>query len=108
MYAKGTKSGSNGEEYSYYEEVSEDDSWGESNTMNSVSAPTKTEMIITGARPASIDRETYNEKNVSEAIAKIRNARMAEKNFGEKTNSSSDSDSWGDVDSVDDDSDPWE
>ena len=25
VYAKGTKSGSNGEEYSYYEEVSEDD-----------------------------------------------------------------------------------
>ena len=90
------------------EEVSEDDSWGESNTMNSVSAPTKTEMIITGATPSSIDRETYNEKNVSEAIAKVRNARMAEKNFGEKTNSNSDSDSWGDVDSVDDDSDPWE
>ena len=90
------------------EEVQDDDSWGETNTMTSVSAPTKTEMIITGATPSTIDRESYNEKNVSDAIAKIRNARTAEQNFGSKVNSISDSDSWGDDDSMDDDSDPWD
>ena len=90
------------------EEVSEEDSWGETNSMNSVSAPTKTEMIITGATPSSIDRESYTEKNVSEAIAKIRNARNAEKNFGSKPNLdvSVDDDDWGADDSDDEDS-PW-
>ena len=74
--------------------------------MNSVSAPTKTEMIITGATPSSIDRESYNEKNVSEAIAKIRNARTAEQNFGSKADSSSDGDDWGDDSDMDEDN-PW-
>lgn len=90
------------------EEVSEEDAWGETNTMNSVSAPTKTEMIITGATPSSIDRETYNSKNVSEAIAKIRNARTAEQNFGSKPNIDVTVDDWGSNDPMDDDdSDPW-
>lgn len=90
------------------EEISEEDSWGETNTMNSVSAPTKTEMIITGAIPSTIDRETYNNKNVSEAITKIKNARTAEQNFSGNTSSSdSDSSGWGD-DFTDDDSDPWD
>lgn len=68
------------------EEVSNDDGWGEANTMNAVSAPTKTEMIITGATPSTIDRETYTEKNVAEAMAKIRNAKTAEQNFSGKAN----------------------
>lgn len=89
------------------EEVSEDDSWGEVNTMNSVSAPTKTEMIITGASPATIDRTSYTEKNVSEAIAKIRNARTAEQNFGNKADMDDSGSDWGDDDSTDDDS-PWD
>lgn len=89
------------------EEASEDDGWGESNAMNSVTGSTKTEMIITGATPSSIDKETYNEKNVNEAIAKIRNAKTAEQNFGSKANDGSNNDSWGD-DSTDDDSDPWD
>ena len=88
------------------EESSEDDGWGAANTMTSVSAPTKTEMVITGATPSSIERDVYNEKNVSEAIAKIRNARMAEQNFSGKANTSDDSDDWGSDDSMDE-SDPW-
>lgn len=88
------------------EESSEDDGWGAANTMTSVSAPTKTEMIITGATPSSIDRETYNDKNVSEAIAKIRNARTAEKNFGSTVSASTSGDDWGSDDNMDED-DPW-
>jgi hypothetical protein len=87
------------------EEISEEDSWGMANSMNSVSAPTKTEMIITGATPSTIDKESYTEKNVSEAIAKIRNARMAEQNFGSNVSSTSSSDDWGDGE--DSDVDPW-
>lgn len=88
------------------EEVSEDDGWGASNSMTSVSAPTKTEMIITGATPSTIDRESYTEKNVSEAIAKIRNARTAEQNFGSKADVNDSGDDWG-SDPSDDEDDPW-
>ena len=89
------------------EEFQEEDGWGQANSMVSVSAPTKTEMIITGASPATIDRDTYNEKNVSEAIAKIRNARMAEKNFGGKPNINIEVDEWGSGDSDEDEDSPW-
>ena len=68
------------------EVTTDDDAWGEVNAMNAVSAPTKTEMIITGATPSTIDRETYTEKNVAEAVAKIRNAKTAEQNFSGKAN----------------------
>ena len=88
------------------EEVQDDDSWGETNTMTSVSAPTKTEMIITGATPSTIDKTSYTEKNVSEAVAKIRKARTAEQNFSGNASESDSGDDWGDNDSMDE-SDPW-
>lgn len=93
------------------EETSEDDGWGEANSMTAVTAPTKTEMVITGATPATIDRETYNEKNVSEAIIKIRNAKAAEQNFSGNANNEASDDDWGsddsDNNSMDDDA-PWD
>ena len=89
------------------QEESDDDCWGESNSMNSVTAPTKTEMIITGASPATIDRETYTEKNVAEAVKAIKASKTAEQNFSGKANSDDDDTSdWGDVDSNDDEE-PW-
>lgn len=90
------------------QEVEEEDSWGEANAMNRVSNPTKTEMIITGATPSTIDKETYNEKNVAEAMAKIKASKTAEQNFSGKTTESMDADSWGDsYDDADDEYDPW-
>lgn len=88
------------------EEVDSDDGWGEANSMTSVSAPTKTEMIITGATPSSIDRESYKEKSVNEAIVKIRNAKKAEQNFTGSANNDTSDDDWGD-DASDDDN-PWD
>ena len=90
------------------EETTEDDGWGESNAMNSVTGSSKTEMIITGATPSSIDKESYSEKTVSAAIAKIRNARMAEQKFTGSASTDSSDDDWGSDDSMDDDSDPWD
>ena len=86
-------------------EVSSDDVWGESNSMTVVKAPSKTEMVITGASPATIDRESYNEDNVSEAIRKIRNANTAEKNFGSKPNINIEVDDWSADENSEDD--PW-
>jgi hypothetical protein len=88
------------------QEVDEEDCWGESNSMNAVSAPTKTEMIITGASPATIDRETYTEKNVAEAIKAIKMSKTAEQNFSGKANSDDDTSDWGDTD-YDDGDEPW-
>lgn len=90
------------------QEVEEEDSWGEANAMNRVSNPTKTEMIITGATPSTIDRETYTEKNIAEAVAKVKTSKTAEQNFSGKASESSDTDGWGDSYSEDlDESDPW-
>lgn len=89
------------------QEESDDDCWGESNSMNAVTAPTKTEMIITGASPSSIDKETYTEKNVAEAIKAIKTSKTAEQNFSGKTNNDDDDTSdWGEVDE-DDGDEPW-
>lgn len=89
------------------QEVEEEDAWGEANAMNSVSAPTKTEMIITGATPSTIDRETYTEKNVAEAVKKIKASKTAEQNFSGKTNNNDDdTDDWGEAD-TDDGDEPW-
>ena len=87
--------------------VVEEDGWGESNEMNSNRAPFKTEMIITGATPSTIDRETYTEKDVNEAISKIRNAKQAEQNFNGKANTEEHEEiDWGD--DSDDDEAPWD
>ena len=85
------------------ETVDNDDEWGEEDKIEKVSAPTKREFIITGAKGSSIDKEIYTEENVMEAIAKIRNANKAEESFGAT------SDDWGNVDSLDDgDDDAWD
>ena len=89
------------------QEEAEDDGWGEANAMTAVAAPTKTEMIITGASPSSIDKETYTEKNVAEAIKAIKTSKTAEQNFSGKANNDDDDTSdWGEVDE-DDGEEPW-
>lgn len=89
------------------EEVDEDDGWGESNAMNRVSAPTKIEMVITGAKPSSIDKETYTEENVSNAIKAVKNSKTAEKNFN-SGNSNQSEDGWGEDNDDEDDELPWD
>jgi hypothetical protein len=86
------------------QEVVEEDCWGEANSMNSVSNPTKVELIITGATPSTIDKETYTEKNINEAIKKIRASKEADNKFVANDDTSNDSD-WGD--SANDDEEPW-
>jgi hypothetical protein len=88
------------------EEVEEEDSWGEKNAMNRTNGSTKVELVITGATPSTIDKTTYDEDSVSNAMQKIRAARTAEQNFSGKENVSTTSDDdWGDSDWGDDDDD---
>lgn len=90
------------------QEVEEEDCWGESNSMNSVSNPTKVELIITGATPSTIDKETYTEKNVNEAMKKIRASKEAENKFVANDNDDGDDADWGEADSSsNDDEEPW-
>ena len=88
------------------QEVEEEDCWGEANSMNAVSNPTKVELIITGATPSTIDKETYTEKNINEAIKKIRASKEADDKFVSNDDSASDAD-WGDSGSTDDEDEPW-
>lgn len=93
-------------EVTHVVEEDNDDGWGEANAMAAVSAPSKTEMIITGATPSTIDRETYTEKNVAEAIKAIKASKTAEQNFSGKSNDDEAEDDWGEVDE-DSDEEPW-
>lgn len=93
--------------------TSEEDAWGETNTMNTVKSNSTTEMVITGATPSTIDKETYNEKNVSAAIKAIKNAKTAEQNFSGKSKNIDitvdedwGSDDWGSS-AADDEDTPW-
>lgn len=86
------------------ETVDDEDCWGEANAMNRVSAPTKREIVITGAKPSTIDKESYSEKAISDAIKKMTAANKAEENFEGKAASVS-TDDWGTVE--DDDDEPW-
>lgn len=84
--------------------VADDDVWGEEDRLEKVTAPTKREFIITGAKGSSIDKTVYTEQNVTEAIAKIKNANKAEENFGDDSN-----DGWGDGTDLDDgDDEAWD
>ena len=87
----------------------DDDCWGESNDMDNkrVFAPTHRELIITGAKPSTIDKETYTEKAIDEAIKKVNASKKAEHDFSGKAESTSNvDDDWGD-DASDDEDEPW-
>ena len=84
------------------ESVADEDDWGEEDAIEKVTAPTKREFIITGAKGSTIERELYTEKNVTEAIAKIARANKAESDFGGSD------DDWGDTSELDtDDDEAW-
>ena len=80
------------------EEVSDDDNWGEEDSMEKIPAPVKREFIITGAKGSSIDKELYTEENITEAMAKITQANKAKNDFGTDS-----SDGWGSGTDLDDD-----
>lgn len=72
------------------ESISEEDEWGEVDEMEKVSSPTKREFIITGATPSTIDKETYSQEKIEEALTAIAKANKAEEDFG-----TSESTTWG-------------
>lgn len=86
------------------EEVATTDCWGQKSAMDRVNNPTVREMIITGADPSTIDKDTYSEKEMNAAFEAIRKSKNAEENF-EAGSSKSD---WGSSNGFDSDEDtPW-
>lgn len=83
-------------------EDDEEDTWGEENKMDKAKVPHIKELVITGADPKSIDKDTYTEENIEEAIRAI-------KEFGE-SNSSTNDGNWGSTkggSATDDEEEPW-
>lgn len=82
------------------EEVEEDcDDWGDENIMTKAKAPYKVEYVITGAKGGeAIDKDTFTEKNINDALKMLENKNKAKKDFSGELN-----DSWGSLpDSLDD------
>lgn len=64
------------------EEVETKDCWGSANKMEVQKAPMIRELIITGADPESIDKDTYSEKEIDKAIETMKASKQAEDDFG--------------------------
>lgn len=68
------------------EEESNDDVWGEQDTMKIASSPYKRELIITGANPKSIEKTVYTQESISKALVAIKQYEDAKNDFGESNN----------------------
>lgn len=84
------------------ETVVDEDSWGETDNMEKVFAPTKREFIITGAKPSTIDSTIYTQEKMEEAMMAIANANRAEEDFNAGSDND-DTDDWGSVSDNDED-----
>ena len=87
------------------ETVETTDDWGQKSSFDRVSVPRKFELIITGAKPGTIDKETYTEDNIAEARKAIANKDKVEENYGDKKETVVTDDGWGDTST--DDNEPW-
>lgn len=83
-------------------EEEETDTWGEANSFDTVKKSFIRELVITGANPSSIDKETYSEKEIEKAIRAL-------KEFGDEPTGKSSGDSWGDenIDNTTSEDDEW-
>ena len=88
------------------EEVVVDDGWGEQSKINRNNGSFRTEYIVVGADPHSIDKETYSEDDIAAAIKKIKASKEAERNFGEQIENDDVDAPWDDDGGFDDD--PWD
>lgn len=89
--------------------TAEDDGWGSTETspMERVTAPTIREYVVYKVDGSTFDTETYSEKSIAEALKKIKAAKEAAVNFGEKSSAAvDDAGDWGDVDDDAEDT-PW-
>lgn len=74
--------------------------WGEEDTFKRVSKSYIQELVITGADPESIDKETYSEEIIEEALKALNE-------FGDSSSSSKSGGDWGSDTTIGDDDLPW-
>lgn len=89
------------------EAVETEDEWGQKSSFDRVSVPRKFELVITGAKPSTIDRETYTDDNISAARKAIANKDKVETNYGEKKETATTDEGWGDTSNDNLDEEPW-
>lgn len=89
------------------EAVEEEDEWGQKSSFDRVNVPRKFEFVITGAKPSTIDRETYTEDNIADARKAIANKDKVEENYGSKKESKAADDDWGSSYDDSNEDDPW-
>lgn len=94
------------------EEVAEEttDEWGDSNPMDNrrTNAPTKRELVVTGASPSTICKDSYSEESVSAGIQKLKAKEKVNKNFGEKNEVvETNDDDWGTPVTDSSEDEPW-
>lgn len=85
------------------------DGWGEASPMERINSPVRREYVVYKADPNSIEKEDYSENDITAAIKKIKAAKEAAANFGEKPSSGGvgvDVDDWN-VDDEDSEDTPW-
>lgn len=87
----------------------DDDGWGETSPMERINNPARREYIVYKADPNTIEKEDYTEADIARAINKIKAAKEAAANFGEKPSSAVSVDEDNDWGMDDDDSgdEPW-
>ena len=66
------------------ETVTEEDTWGEECAMDKQAAPSKVQLVVTGAKPSTIDKTLYSEEEIDKALAAIRQSKTASKDYGKK------------------------
>ena len=89
------------------EAVEETDEWGEKSSFDRTNTPRVFEFVITGAKPATIDRETYTEDNIADARKAIANKDKVEESYGDKKETASEDDAWGDTSDDASEDDAW-
>lgn len=88
---------------------SSDDGWGETSPMERINSPVRREYVVYKADPNSIEKDDYSEQDISAALKKIKAAKEAATNFGEKPSAGGvgvDADDWN-VDDEDSEDTPW-
>lgn len=74
------------------EVVTEEDYWGERNSMTRINGSTTRELVITGADPTTIDKEEYSEEKMDKALEMLRQDKQSNDDWGSSNNLSSDDD----------------
>ena len=79
------------------ETVEETDDWGQKSSFDRTNNPVVFEFVITGAKPSTIDRETYTEDGIAKARKAIANKDKVEENYSGKKESKTEDDAWGET-----------